>query len=80
MKTASKKTSAAKASGKPATTSQASSAAVVGKVEDGLVDKQPEVKEKAAVARAMFLFTNDAWAQRYYDPNDLHFLEREVFG
>jgi hypothetical protein len=76
MKTASKKTSAATASG----ASQASSAAIVGKVEDGLVDKQPEVKEKAAVAHAMFLFTNDAWAQRYYDPNDLHFLEREVFG
>ena len=51
-----------------------------GDVEDGMVDKQPQVKEQAAVAHAMFLFVDDAWAQRYFDQNDLHFLEREVFG
>ena len=45
-----------------------------------MVDKQPQVKQQAAVANAMFLYTNDAWAQRYFDQNDLHFLEREVFG
>jgi hypothetical protein len=28
----------------------------------------------------MFLFTDDTWAQRYFDQNDLRFLEREVFG
>lgn len=54
--------------------------AVKGTVEDGMVDKQPQVKEQAAVAHAMFLYTDDAWALRYYDENDLHFLEREVFG
>jgi hypothetical protein len=72
------KTSAAKTPGKSAATKQAP--AVVGQVQNGMVDKQPQVKEQAAVAHAMFLYTNDAWAQRYFDPNDLHFLEREVFG
>ena len=61
-------------------TKPASATAVKGKIEDGMVDKQPQVKEQAAIAHAMFLFTNDSWAQRYFDQNDLHFLEREVFG
>ena len=42
--------------------------------------KQPELLQQAAVAQKMFLYTDDAWAQRYFDQNDLHFLEREVFG
>ena len=25
-------------------------------------------------------YTDDAWSLRYFDPNDLHFKEREVFG
>ncbi|WP_407156980.1 hypothetical protein [Bradyrhizobium sp. STM 3557] len=58
----------------------ASTPSVIGEVRGGKVDKQPQVKEQAAVAHAMFLYTNDAWAQRYFDENDLHFLEREVFG
>ena len=72
MKKAAKKTLAAK--------NEAPTSSVVGQVQDGKVDKQPQVKEQAAVAHAMFLYTDDAWAQRYFDPNDLHFLEREVFG
>ena len=51
-----------------------------GKVSGGKVVEQPQVKQQAAVAHAMFLFTDDAWSQRYFDQNDLHFLEREVFG
>ncbi len=54
--------------------------AVQGKVEDGMVDKQPQVKEQAAIAHAMFLLADDTWAQRYFDQSDLRFLEREVFG
>jgi hypothetical protein len=73
------KTSAAKKPGKPAT-KQAPAPAIVGQVQNGMVNKQPQVKEQAAVAHAMFLYTDDAWAQRYFDQNDLHFLEREVFG
>ena len=69
MKKASKKKSAAKA------------AAATGKVTaGGLVDKQPQVKQDAAVAHGMFLFTDDSWSRRYFDQNDLRFKEREVFG
>jgi hypothetical protein len=28
----------------------------------------------------MFLYVDDAWSLRYFDQNDLHFKEREVFG
>lgn len=51
-----------------------------GRISGGLVTKQPELKEQAAVVDKMFLYTDDAWAQHYFDQNDLHFLEREVFG
>ena len=61
-------------------TKPASASAVKGKIEDGMVDKQPQVKEQAAIAHAMFLLADDTWAQRYFDQNDLRFLEREVFG
>ena len=47
---------------------------------NGKVDKQPQVKQQAAPAHAMFLYGDDAWSLRYFDQNDLHFLEREVFG
>jgi hypothetical protein len=88
-KKASKKTSKKKSTVKKATTTgttksvktkPASASAVKGKVEDGMVDKQPQVKEQAAIAHAMFLLADDTWAQRYFDQNDLRFLEREVFG
>jgi hypothetical protein len=46
----------------------------------GLIDKQPEVKEEAAAQRGMFLYANDAWSLRYFNEDDLHFKEREVFG
>jgi len=55
-------------------------ASAEGKVSSGKVAKQPQVKQQAAVAHAMFLYTDDAWSLRYFDQNDLHFLEREVFG
>jgi hypothetical protein len=73
-----KKAASKKSTAKPAPAKQGS--VVTGKVAGGMVDKQPEVKETAAVAHGMFLYTDDAWAQRYFDPADLHFLEREVFG
>jgi hypothetical protein len=44
------------------------------------LDKQPQLLQQAAVAKGMFLYTDDAWSLRYYDQNDLHFKEREVFG
>jgi hypothetical protein len=44
------------------------------------VTKQPQDKQKAAAAQHMFLYTDDAWSLQYFDQNDLHFKEREVFG
>jgi hypothetical protein len=51
-----------------------------GKGKKGLVRKQPQAKQQAAVAHGMFLYIDDAWSLRYFDQNDLHFKEREVFG
>ena len=86
-KTARKKSTVRKAkkaattrAAKSVKTKPASAAAAQGKIEDGMVDKQPQVKEQAAIAHAMFLLADDTWAQRYFDQNDLRFLEREVFG
>jgi hypothetical protein len=74
-----KKTKSAPAKAKKPTAAKSASAAQ-GRISGGLVTKQPELKEQAAVAQKMFLYADDAWAQRYFDQNDLHFLEREVFG
>lgn len=75
-----KKTKKAKKVSKSVKARQVSASGAKGDVEGGMVEKQPQAKEQAAVAHAMFLFVDDAWAQRYFDQNDLHFLEREVFG
>lgn len=45
-----------------------------------LVNKQPQLKQQAATVHGMFLYTNDAWSLQYFDQNDLHFKERQVFG
>ena len=44
------------------------------------VTQIPQSLEKAATQAGMFLYTNDAWSLRYFDPNDLHSLERKLFG
>jgi hypothetical protein len=93
MKKASRKKSTAKKTPKSARQSKSPSAsksarqgtpapasAAIGRSEKGKINKQPQVKQQAAVANAMFLYTDDAWSLRYFDPNDLHFKEREVFG
>jgi hypothetical protein len=81
MKKTSKKKPTAKKAKKASKSVKPKQVSVVkGDIEDGKVDKQPQVIEQAAVAQAMFLYVIDAWAQRYFDQNDLHFLEREVFG
>lgn len=80
MKKASKKKPTAKKFKKPAKSRRASSSFAEGQVSEGEVERQPQSKEQAAVAHEMFLYTDSGWAQRYFDPNDLHFLEREVFG
>lgn len=42
--------------------------------------KQPQSKHAAALATGMFLYTDDKWSLAYFDDNDLHNLERQVFG
>jgi hypothetical protein len=44
------------------------------------VTNQAQDKQQAAAAHHMFLYTDDAWSLQYFDQNDLHFKEREVFG
>jgi PLD-like domain len=44
------------------------------------VTEIPQSLDKAATKAGMFLYTNDAWSLRYFDPNDLHSLERKLFG
>lgn len=44
------------------------------------VMKLPQSKQAAAKSAGMFLKTDDSWATAYFDPNDLHFLDRQLFG
>ena len=44
------------------------------------VTRMPQSLEKAATQAGIFLRTDDAWSLRYFDPNDLHSLERKLFG
>jgi hypothetical protein len=76
-KTASKKKSPAK---KAATSVKRAPASPRAASTQHLVNKQPQSKQQAAVANGMFLYTDDAWSLRYFDQNDLHCKEREVFG
>jgi len=45
-----------------------------------LIRKQPQSGQAVAAKSAMCLHTDDAWSLAYFDPNDLHSLERELFG
>jgi hypothetical protein len=80
MKKPSKKKLAAKKAPKSAAKKPASALTAKAKGKKRPINKQPQVKQQAAVAHGMFLYTDDAWSLRYFDQNDLHFLEREVFG
>ena len=80
MGKSSKKTSAAKKTVKSVTQEPTSALTSKEKGKKALVSKQPQVKQQAAVAHGMFLYVDDAWSLRYFDRNDLHFKEREVFG
>ena len=86
MKNASKKQSEQSSTAKGISTSSAglvkggTAAAHSGSTEEPLIDKQPQSKQEAAVSAGMFLYTDDAWSLRYFDSNDLHCVERELFG
>ena len=55
-------------------------AATDGVVEQGTLVKQPQSMTAAATQAGMFLATDDTWSKRYFDPADLHCLDRELFG
>ncbi len=80
MKKPRKKKAAAKKAVKSVKRKPAPALTSKGERKKGLVNKQPQVKQEAAVAHGMFLYTDDAWSLRYFDQNDLHFKECEVFG
>ena len=37
-------------------------------------------KQQDAASAGWFLSTNDEWAGKYFDPNDLHSVDRQLFG
>lgn len=45
-----------------------------------LIQAQPQSAQIAAPQQDLFLFTNDSWSQNYFNKNDLHSLERLLFG
>jgi len=45
-----------------------------------LVTAQPQSKQQAADQAGMFLYTDDTWSQAYFNPSDLHCMERKLFG
>ncbi|MGO4518186.1 hypothetical protein AB4Y89_20525 [Terriglobus sp. 2YAB30_2] len=45
-----------------------------------LLAAQPQSAQQAAVQKGLFLYTDDSWSQDYFNKNDLHFIERELFG
>jgi hypothetical protein len=79
MKKSTKKSTVKKA---PKTAKQKPASALASKRngKNGPIDKQPQLIQQAAVAHGMFLYVDDAWSLRYFDQNDFHFNEREVFG
>jgi hypothetical protein len=79
-KKSSKKKSLRKIAVKSAKRKPASTLTSKARSKRGPLNKQPQVKQQAAVAHGMFLYADDAWSLRYFDENDLHFKEREVFG
>ena len=47
---------------------------------DPLIKAQPQSPQTAAPQQGLFLLTNDSWSLNYFDNNDLHSLERQLFG
>ena len=45
-----------------------------------LLTKEPQSKKDAALQKHIYLKTDDNWSNAYFDHNDLHFVERDLFG
>jgi PLD-like domain len=65
---------------KKAANKSAAPGTAAGQVVKGKLVKQPQSLSDAATASGMYLYTDDAWSQRYFNPGDLHYLDRELFG
>ena len=46
----------------------------------GAKSKKQASKKQAAADAGWFLSTTDAWVAKYFDPNDLHSVDRKLFG
>lgn len=44
------------------------------------VAKQPQSKPQAAAQAHLYLHTDDAWSQAYFNKDDLHYMERTLFA
>jgi hypothetical protein len=44
------------------------------------VAKQPQSKPEAAAEAHLYLHTDDAWSQAYFNKDDLHCMERTLFA
>jgi hypothetical protein len=42
--------------------------------------KAPALPQQAAIQAGWFLTTDDKWAEKYFDPKDLHCVDRQLFG
>ncbi len=69
-----------RAAKKAAATTPAKKASAATSGRSARVTQMPQSLEKAATKAGIFLYTNDQWSLRYFDPNDLHSLERKLFG
>lgn len=77
MKNATKKKTARKKKSAPAQ-ERAKKKTSAAQPED--VQAQPQSKQQAAKQAGVFLHTDDKWSLAYFDSNDLHCVERELFG
>ena len=46
----------------------------------GKTRKLPVSKQQQAASAGWFLSTDDKWAAKFFDPKDLHSVDRELFG
>jgi|HubBroStandDraft_1064217.scaffolds.fasta_scaffold187990_2 hypothetical protein len=64
----------------PAAKHSAAKPAAREKPPQPLIQAQPQSAQIAAPQQGLFLSTNDLWSQNYFNDNDLHSLERLLFG
>lgn len=79
-KKAAKKATAKKATGKAAKKVPAKTKPAKASAPNEPLTTQPANKQQAALSAQLYLYTDDTWATAYYNPTDLHCMERVLFG